>query len=446
VDEVSTKVDVQNVESQTQRRLAYGASGARHANVKWLLAGAIVCCTGLLGQSPKQEPTKSPAVSASGEAQRIAAIFRTAAGTPSVMHRLAYGLNDFMSLYAAAKLCGSRDLYTPVSALNEELKATGYYGSTLLVVRLPYYALILSPFAHLPYRIAYTVFQALSIATIFVFIGMQSSLDGRMRALLVCLTSFPLILSVIVGQDVTFLMLLIAVFMRCWDTKPGIAGVALALCTLKYQLFPFVPLVLLFHWRRRLAASLALAIASLAALSFAVAGPAWPKQYITEVLGSWDDPTHMPNVKALLLGTEHPLLYCIILSVIVSLVAITALVRCRRNLPLCLAIALMAGILISIRVHVQDCAILLPPLLALWNNRTNKVMMGLVWALLAPVPYLFRMLDGNFTYLIQFCFIAFIAVAAVLGAGAIREESPEARAECPADTPGPLAPSPALGS
>jgi Glycosyltransferase family 87 len=380
--------------------------------------------------TPDATQHESPPVkTASSEAQRISADSKAGPGIPSVVHRIAYGLNDFMAWYAIAKLCGTRDLYTPDSALKEELKATGYYGPSLLSVRLPYYALILSPLARLPYRVAYAVFQALSMAAIFAFIGVQQSLDGRMRALLVCLTSLPLVLTLLLGQDVTFVMLLIAVFLRHWDSNPRVAGAALALCTLKYHLFPFMALVVVLHFRRRMFASLGLAIASLAALSFAVAGPAWPQQYVKLLRGSFDAPIHMPNINAMLLGTEHRLLYGIILSVIVSVVAITALIRCRRDLPLCIAIALMAGILISIRVHVQDCAILLPPLLALWNNRTNKVMIGLVWALLAPVPYLFRMLDGDLTHLIQFCFMAFIAVAAVLGARAISEESPEARGE-----------------
>ena len=346
-------------------------------------------------------------------------------GTLSIPHRIEYGLNDFMHFYAAGKLCGTRDLYTPQRALQEEMKATGYYGPTLLVVRLPYFALLLSPFAHLPYRIAYIAFQALSILAVFAFIGMQSNWDERMRALVVCFTSFPLILSICLGQDITFVMLLIAVLMRYWDAKPGLAGVALAFCTVKYNLFLFMPLVLLLHWRRRLAISLLITGSALAVVSFAVAGPTWPQQYIEQLRSSSDVPTVMPNIRALLLGTQHPVLYSILASAVVSVFAILALVRCRHNLPLCTAIALTAGILVTLRVHVQDCAILVPLLLLLWNNRSRKVIVGLVWALLMPVPYVFRLMNGDLAGSIQFLLLLFIASAAILGSSAITVEAPE---------------------
>lgn len=413
-----------------------------------LLCFFLVSSINLFGDRVGRPPEKRQAVEAQHKnAARAPSAPQVAPTAPvSIGHRIAYGLNDFMSFYAAAKLCGTRDLYVPESALKEEQKATGYFGSTIPIVRLPYFAIMLSPLSHFPYRTAYIIFQALSIISILVFIAMQRTMDGRARALLVCLTCFPLILSVCLGQDVTFVVLLTAVFMRYWDSKPGLAGVALALCTVKYHLFLFMPLVLLLHWRRRLAAALAVALAALAAVSFAVAGAAWPQEYVKQIRRSWDVPTIMPNIRALLLGTERPLPYCAILSIIVSLVAITALVRCRRSLPLCTAIALTAGVLVSYHVYVQDCAVLVPPLLALWNSRTKKVLVGLVWALLAPVPYLLRMTGGDLTYLIQFCLLAFIVSGAVLGQLSIQGESPEVGAESLANTSAMLVPSPALRS
>jgi Glycosyltransferase family 87 len=334
---------------------------------------------------------------------------------PPIPYRITHGLNDFMSFYAAGKLCGTRDLYTPMSAIREEWNATGYYGMHIPVVRLPFFALMMAPFSRLPYRTAYAVFQALSVLSIVAFIWMQGRAQERARGLMVCVTSFPLLLSVGLGQDVTFVMLLVAVFLRYWDEKPEVAGVALALCTIKYHLFPFMAVVVLLRRNRRLVASLLASLAVLAVLSFAVAGPSWPSQYVAQITRSWDVPDHMPNVRAVLLGTSHPLLYNCLLCVIVSALASSAAVRWRKNLPLCTAIALAAGILVTYHVFLQDCAILIPPLVEIWRSRTNAFLVGCALALLTPLAYVLRAVEVNPTYLIQFLLFALVGAAALWG-------------------------------
>ena len=327
----------------------------------------------------------------------------------STRERIVLGVNDFMSFYAAGRLCGSRDLYNPAATFKQEMMATGYFEPNTPMVRLPYFALIMSPLARLPYRTAYGIFQALSILSVIAVVLMQATLTGRIRAILAILMSYPLLLAICLAQDITFVMLLLVLVMRFWNSKPSLAGVALAICTVKYHLLLFMPLVLLLHWRPRLAKSFAITLISLTVASFAVAGVGWPVHYVNQLRSPWDVPIHMPNIRALVLGTAHPVLYGIVLSGMVAITVIVGLIRCRGNFPLCVSIALSGSILVSPHVFVQDCAILIPSLLALWSYGTTTVISVPLWTLLVPVPYFLRTLDDGFTCLIQVCLFSFIA-------------------------------------
>ena len=378
----------------------------RSVRVGIAAAGLFVCLTAVFAQS----------------APRGAASTRTELRAPSIPYRIAHGLNDFMSFYVAGKLCGSSDLYRPMRGLGEELKATGYFDIHTPVVRLPYFALAMAPLSRLPYRTAYTVFQALSILSIIAFVMMQPAGRERTRAVVLCVTSFPLLLSLGLGQDVPFVVLFVAVFLRYWDEKPEIAGAALALCSLKYHLFPFMALVVILRGNRRLVVSLTVSLTILLAISFAIEGPNWPREYIAQLMTPWDVPDHMPNIRPMVLSSAHPLVYGAMLSVVVGIVATIALVRCRENLMLCTAIALAAGILATYHVFLQDCAILLPPLVGVWNSRSHAVLIWLAWAVLMPLAYVLRAVEAGPTFLIQALLFAFLVAAAVAGKRTLEDE------------------------
>ena len=58
--------------------------------------------------------------------------------------------------------------------------------------------------------------------------------------------------------------------------RPWLAGLCLALCSIKFHLFVFTPVALLLHRKWRFAAAAALGVALELAASFAVAGWRWP--------------------------------------------------------------------------------------------------------------------------------------------------------------------------
>jgi hypothetical protein len=74
--------------------------------------------------------------------------------------------------------------------------------------RLPWAAAALWPLGRLPYTAAYAVFQALSLAALAGFLALWPK--PRMMVVLACAWSVPLSFALAQAQDVTFLLLWLA--------------------------------------------------------------------------------------------------------------------------------------------------------------------------------------------------------------------------------------------
>src|SRR5207245_5098721 len=85
--------------------------------------------------------------------------------------RIINGQNDFVQLYAAAKLVGSPDLYSR-EAFDEVVKSSiGITMETVTrFVRPPFYGALLKPLAAFPYRRAYAIFSLASFSSILWFV------------------------------------------------------------------------------------------------------------------------------------------------------------------------------------------------------------------------------------------------------------------------------------
>src|SRR5438552_3656188 len=79
------------------------------------------------------------------------------------------GRNDFLGLYAGARLSGTRDLYNREVVRETQLRAAGETGESLRFSRLPYYGLLLKPMSWLPYRVSFAVWVALGVAVLVLF-------------------------------------------------------------------------------------------------------------------------------------------------------------------------------------------------------------------------------------------------------------------------------------
>lgn len=325
--------------------------------------------------------------------------------------RFLYGINDFVSFYVAGRICGP-DLYNRERGIEEQFKATGFASGDRPVVRWPCFAAAMYPLARLPYYTAYVCFQALSVIALLACLCLLSDRQSWILVCIACVLSLPLFDAIFVGQDLTFVMLFLALALRYWDSKPAVAGAALACCSLKYHLFLFAPLLLILAWRKRLIISAVITEACLLFSSFAVAGLDWPIKYVRQLRSDWDHPDVMPNLRALTLHSPHPSTYLMALTCVVVLVTVAALIRLRRDHAASFAVAIVAALLVTPHAYVSDCCVLIPPVVELLKGCRSRSLAAGALCLLVPVPYFLRLLtEGPLTYSLEILLLTFILTA-----------------------------------
>jgi hypothetical protein len=300
------------------------------------------------------------------------------------LHYLWSGRNDYLSFYAGARLVGSSNLYDPQQASSVQMQTAGFFGEALAYIRPPFYAVLLWPLGKLPYRESYFVWQALLSGALVAFILLWRIPD-RKTAVLACCWSLPLILAIAHGQDLTFLLLLFAVSLRIYRTRPFTAGVVLSLCAIKFHLFLLLPLLIIGQKRWRLLGGLVAGGAALAAISFAAASPNRYLDILTRP-GIAPEPQIMPNFHGLLLGVPYGWLMELLLG-LATAVAVWLISR-RSDFEYALAAALVGGLLISHHAYPQDCTLLLPALLIVMARSSDWCLNYLCIALFTPWPYL----------------------------------------------------------
>jgi Glycosyltransferase family 87 len=270
---------------------------------------------------------------------------------------------DFLPVYTGAKLAGTPDLYNP--AVQERIQSALPHPTTfsLPFMRLPFVAALSWPLALLPYDTAHAVWMVLRLLAVLGFILLWPH-SPRWITALACAWFVPLAGAIANGQDSPFLLLWIAVAERFRDRRPFLSGLVLALCLAKFHLFLLLPVFLWFH-RRRLVPGFAAGCAALGLLSIAAGGLAWPRAYLAILKFPASNPAvaFMPNLHAL----QLPMPLELALSLAVFLGAALAIRRISAGPAL--AIALVAGMLLSYHAYFADLTLLLPALLALAPRR-----------------------------------------------------------------------------
>jgi len=265
------------------------------------------------------------------------------------------GGGDFLPFYAAAKLLPGLRIYQPQAIYGAEIAALGGMRDALLFIRMPAFALLLWPLAHLPYGAAHAVWfglRALAAAG-FVFVWPH---NPRRQTALAAAFFLPLAAALSGDQDTPLLLLWIAVAERLAPRRPFAAGLVLALCAAKPHLFLFLPVYLFVH-RRRLIPGFLAGGAALLALSFAAAGPRWPEALAGVLRNPAIAPWGVFNLHSLGL----PAALEIALAAALAGGALWAILRLSDRIAL--AAALAAGLLLSYHASLPDAALLLPAVL-----------------------------------------------------------------------------------
>ena len=211
------------------------------------------------------------------------------------------GQNDFVQFYTAAKLVGTPDLYSRAANLAMVKAIHGFTMETVVYTRPPFYAALLRPLAWFPYRPAYAIFSLATFSSCLWFV-LQFAKECPSLPFFAAF-SIPMLSSLCGGQDTPFLLVFLGgsiLFTR--RGKDFAAGLALSLCAIKFHLFLFLPLLLLFKKRWRILAGAALGAAALTVLGSLVAGPDSILRYIKGLRDPWINPsaTIMPNLHGLL--------------------------------------------------------------------------------------------------------------------------------------------------
>ena len=339
---------------------------------------------------------------------------------PGAFQSALEGRNDFRQFYIGGKLAGSGGSYDQSRILEAQREAFGYSNLHLTPVRLPFYYLLLSPLARLPYRLALVLWTASTMLAAVFFVSLYPGVRRKQFAI-ACCWSLPLVFSIAIGQDVSFILLILAVTLRVlYAGNPLLAGLILSLCAIKFNLFLLLPLLFLGKREWRLAAGFSIGTILLLAVSFA-AGPGWLQSYIALILDPAVDPNSplMPNLHSLVAHVPGREFVEFFLSLTVIAI-VWGIVR-RARFDVALAATLLGSILLTRHAYLQDCAILAGSLVTLFEQFGSPLVRNGALVLLLPFAYMFILIrEGAVVaalYLLLLIAVGFAEIRALEAAG-----------------------------
>jgi hypothetical protein len=298
--------------------------------------------------------------------------------------QLIEGRNDFMPLYTGARLLDEGRLYDNERLLEREAELTGFVSDTHGYIRPPFLAAMMWPLSRLPYRAALRAWQVASLSAVLAFVWLWDRQQRRLVAL-ATFASIPVLIAWLAGQDIPFLLLVIAVCVRLHQAgRPMAAGAIFALCAAKPHLFLLTPIWILGLRDREFLKGLLLCGAALAAISTVVAGWSWPIEMFREATNPRFSPSlsNMPNLHGAL-SLLPASAFC---EILVSAAAAGAVfvISIRSHFLPAFAAGLLGGMLLARHNYVMDLAILIPALLIILRYTTLPVIKIAAAILLAP--------------------------------------------------------------
>ncbi len=303
--------------------------------------------------------------------------------------RLREGRNDFIPLYSGPHLLATGELYDNARLLEKEAEVTGFHADAHGYIRPPFLAALMWPLSQLPYPTAVRVWQGASLASLICFVLLWSP-DHRLLTGLATAMSIPGLLVLLKGQDVHFLMLVIAVSARLHIAgKPVLAGAVFALCAAKAHLFLLTPVWILGQRDWGFLKGLLYGGTALAVLSTSVAGWGWPVEMWREAKNPMFSPSlsHMPNLHGAFAEMPASWVWELAFSV-VAVWAVWTIARKSSFLP-AFAAALLGGALLARHSYVLDLAILIPAVLVVVKTSKSQMLkLGGVLLLAPPLMYL----------------------------------------------------------
>jgi hypothetical protein len=302
------------------------------------------------------------------------------------------GADDFLGLYAGARLACTSGIYDPNVIRKVQLETAGVTGPSLHFTRLPCFSLMLWPLAQLPYPSAHAVWYFLRVVAVVGFVILWPHSTRSLTAL-ICCWSLPLAAGLANGQDAPLLLLWLAWSQKLERTGHSFwGGLALSMCAAKFHLFLLLPLLLVCNRRWALLAGGMAGGAALIALSFIGGGWDWPAHYLKALSDPAIHPSLglMPNLHGFL--SVWPVWLQIAAAISVGLVALVAMIR--TDYLSGFAIALAGSLLLSYHAYTADAVILIPAILIVIEYSRRVLMRYAAFILASPVPWLLLLRRG----------------------------------------------------
>lgn len=265
---------------------------------------------------------------------------------------------DFGAFYAGGKLAGSLDMYSPDAVFAAQDRAMGCHKDYIIFIKPPFYGPLMMPLAQLPFDAALWLWRILGLAALGVFLWLWPC--DRLVAAAACAWFLPEASNFTAGQDVAFVLALVAGAYYCLKTgRPALAGVLFGLGAIKFHLFVLLPLVVLQRKLWRTIAAAAGTVALLLGIALVAYGPSCFATYRNALRDARGNPAfrNMDNLNGLFHG--HPV--WIAAAVVVAL--LVYFINRRASLELALAAVLAGGVLIVPHNTISDGLLFLPLIL-----------------------------------------------------------------------------------
>lgn len=323
---------------------------------------------------------------------------------PGTWKLSAQGTTDFRNFYAGARLAGTRGLYDPEQSVEQQRAAGAIPSANVVYNRLPWVALVLWPLGQLPYPVANWIWKMLAVAALVAFVWVWPLSERKYTAIAVC-WSLPVTGSLLIGQDAPLLLLWLALAIR-WESEGRLwaAAGALALCSEKYSLFIFLPVVLLHARYWGLVKRILVSGSVLLMLSFLGGTFRWPLDYLRFLMNPRNRPSlaAMPNVAGLVAQLGLP--DWVALGAMAATAAALWMVTRRIEFSTGLCLAAAAGVVVNVYSLVPDGALLIPALLVLIRSRNygGALLVG------TPLPFVTAFL-GDRIIILRIVLILFVA-------------------------------------
>jgi hypothetical protein len=320
----------------------------------------------------------------------IGLLLVVAFGSQLPWQRVALGQNDFLQFYGGARLAGSGDLHSIEAMKQVQQEVAGIWLPAVQYVRPDYYAVLLKPLAWLPFLWAYWGFQVLNLGALLGFLWLWRE---RQELIWLGIVSIPLLVCFVNGQDVLLLTVMLGAAVWLEERGRGfVAGLLLALCTIKLHFLILIPLALLLGRRWKVIGGGVAGMAGLVSIGAFSEGWDWVLRYPSYLRRPEIHPESFQFVNlrgiALGLGTEVAVGVGLVVGV-----ALLGLLWKGRNGPLreLMAISLLGGIVGSFHLGIHDCSLLL---VVVAMARPGSALGVGAMLLSLPVAYWLLMLDG----------------------------------------------------